>query len=668
MTGYKIDYVGQLCRTGKVESKRIGRTWFVNEDSILKHKEAASQGGNDSRISEKSKIEQVKLTEEAIPTANEFASLPIQNPTHKSDTNSQTSLPRHFHLFGEASADSMTRLLSLFIVAVLFSTILIAKENNPFPAAANLLKTTGTAVVANVSLAPVHFATVAMTSFEVAVDYDLEILSHSGDHVLNLVKWFGESYLGVVRETARIGDLFTDSPIANAPSRIFTAGTKLFGHLYQNLGANLRRDVVAIVQSDFSDKIINGPVRLSEKYVAGVWNLARLYQNLGVNFRNNLVAFGGSGVVVKYPAKFTTGFLGFFQDLSGVYQRLGSDLRFDLATYPKTAVVAVYPKVFSQSFNNFSHNFAKLYQGLGVLARVSAVVYLRSDLAATYPLALSQSVNALSQNFTNLYQNLGFDFRSRVANVGSSKFVSAMFGWPTVASNGLASAIQTVPSFYQTLGFNFRNQVGQTMGRIAKIGRGSPSVAAVSVAVATKSESQVQASSWFGNLKNSVEDLSLRVIAVLRLAKGEILEGLTAGYSDAKSLTVSGFGKVVGQVGLVFGKVVEVPTVLYRAVASILSGEYYSRLTQYLNISQQSSEMNIGGVLATKADNERRGIAVKPSVSAIADEAAKNEIRETFSDTVEVIPDETGQSGIVKPNFKSGRNSAYIYVLVPVKQ
>ncbi|MFZ2522898.1 MAG: helix-turn-helix domain-containing protein, partial [Minisyncoccia bacterium] len=38
LTGYSKDYVGQLCRGNKIEAKRIGHTWYVSEDSILKYK------------------------------------------------------------------------------------------------------------------------------------------------------------------------------------------------------------------------------------------------------------------------------------------------------------------------------------------------------------------------------------------------------------------------------------------------------------------------------------------------------------------------------------------------------------------------------------------------------------------------------------------------------
>ena len=35
ITGYTSDYVGQLWRGGKIQSRMVGRVWFVNKDSIL---------------------------------------------------------------------------------------------------------------------------------------------------------------------------------------------------------------------------------------------------------------------------------------------------------------------------------------------------------------------------------------------------------------------------------------------------------------------------------------------------------------------------------------------------------------------------------------------------------------------------------------------------------
>ncbi len=37
--GYTADYIGQLCRAGKVEAQLVGRTWYVEEKSIRSHKQ-----------------------------------------------------------------------------------------------------------------------------------------------------------------------------------------------------------------------------------------------------------------------------------------------------------------------------------------------------------------------------------------------------------------------------------------------------------------------------------------------------------------------------------------------------------------------------------------------------------------------------------------------------
>src|SRR5271155_2795244 len=38
ITGYAKDYVGQLCREGRVEARLVGRNWYVLESSIRAHR------------------------------------------------------------------------------------------------------------------------------------------------------------------------------------------------------------------------------------------------------------------------------------------------------------------------------------------------------------------------------------------------------------------------------------------------------------------------------------------------------------------------------------------------------------------------------------------------------------------------------------------------------
>lgn len=44
--GYNSDYIGQLCRKGSLQCRMVGRTWFVDEESLVNHKISA---GNSQR-------------------------------------------------------------------------------------------------------------------------------------------------------------------------------------------------------------------------------------------------------------------------------------------------------------------------------------------------------------------------------------------------------------------------------------------------------------------------------------------------------------------------------------------------------------------------------------------------------------------------------------------
>ncbi len=52
---YAQDYIGQLCRSGKLDCTMVGRSWFVTEESLLSHRENAIDGTQD-RIIRSSKI------------------------------------------------------------------------------------------------------------------------------------------------------------------------------------------------------------------------------------------------------------------------------------------------------------------------------------------------------------------------------------------------------------------------------------------------------------------------------------------------------------------------------------------------------------------------------------------------------------------------------------
>jgi len=65
-------------------------------------------------------------------------------------------------------------------------------------------------------------------------------------------------------------------------------------------------------------------------------------------------------------------------------------------------------------------------------------------------------------------------------------------------------------------------------------------------------------------------------------------------------------------------------------------------------------------------EQTQEGLIVIPSTEN--NEENKKKIKETFSDEVEVEPDETGKSGIIKPVFKRPTEQEYFYLLVPVNE
>ena len=45
ISGYTNDYIGQLCRAGKLNSERVGRAWFVDIEQLLSYKNGKKNNG-----------------------------------------------------------------------------------------------------------------------------------------------------------------------------------------------------------------------------------------------------------------------------------------------------------------------------------------------------------------------------------------------------------------------------------------------------------------------------------------------------------------------------------------------------------------------------------------------------------------------------------------------
>lgn len=71
---YTTDYIGQLCRAGKVKAKLVGRTWYVNPESIAEHKNTRyTKSSEDEKTSSASSIIKISPKRvESVPRRNNF--------------------------------------------------------------------------------------------------------------------------------------------------------------------------------------------------------------------------------------------------------------------------------------------------------------------------------------------------------------------------------------------------------------------------------------------------------------------------------------------------------------------------------------------------------------------------------------------------------------------
>ncbi len=74
---YTSDYIGQLCRSGKVEAKLVGRTWYVNPESVDGHKNGRYQKSSSTEKTSTINIkkESSRINVSAVPRGDTFKTI-----------------------------------------------------------------------------------------------------------------------------------------------------------------------------------------------------------------------------------------------------------------------------------------------------------------------------------------------------------------------------------------------------------------------------------------------------------------------------------------------------------------------------------------------------------------------------------------------------------------
>ncbi len=106
-------------------------------------------------------------------------------------------------------------------------------------------------------------------------------------------------------------------------------------------------------------------------------------------------------------------------------------------------------------------------------------------------------------------------------------------------------------------------------------------------------------------------------------------------------------------------------------ISAVVNGAH-DRLTRLNSFIAVTGEKFGRSLFWSKQEDEREdrsGFVVVPSAgSPEANAQVKEYVTNNFSDEAEVIPDETGNSGLIKPVFKNQNDQEYLYVMVPVKE
>lgn len=123
--GYAQDYIGSLVRNSKVPGKMIGRTWYVDVESLIKHKNSKSQKKNPPDLIYSEEKSHTASFTDALRLENVKTSLPLLK--YEQDTRSRfPELSKIRHIKSSTNDKRRKSILTAGLIAVVvFLAILI---------------------------------------------------------------------------------------------------------------------------------------------------------------------------------------------------------------------------------------------------------------------------------------------------------------------------------------------------------------------------------------------------------------------------------------------------------------------------------------------------------------------------------------------------------------
>jgi len=729
LTGYTMDYIGQLCRAGKLDSQMIGRVRFVEEGSLLRH-----QSGNEKRHKTKDQfqesivgffqiyrtkypIRKTTITSKPSSSTDQAVTSTVENEIKLSVKGTRSPFidleifPRDISKFQSVG--------TVFLISILFAGSYIAIKTDSFSSAGRELSYQTSTLLDTLRFRVRNTESVFQKAGLVYADTFLSMAEASKSSFASVGNGVAKVAISSALGLSRAGALalnwhlsFVDAS-SQSLSSIFSSAYQIFASVFSATGRGFVS--FAYELSNAYEQAINRVAIQTHSLAAVVMDLhdasvSRLATVLsfGVSFlpSDAIQAFPAavarSGHELGHKASVVAGdmqrkvarALDFGQSVGSTMTATatrGLSVLFNLSSQPQkqtAPVIAEAPKI-----RKFEPKSAAVMLPSDNLSIIASDLYLRLKLAQVDIFdVLNNTVSEFAAMPRHLF-SLVDDFSKRVL-LGFETSLSSV----TFSANALRNRIDLT---------------GLQLGERIRTGIGSGSVAVIRMTDSVGNRVRSVANASFGFTDSSgqkiaemlltqVESLASRVEAVGIGLSQSVNRGANLavsawqyGGSAAREEVLLAFSRsseALQKVGLnlrivldrlaldwqFYGLSLSLETRdllerlalgVYRQTVMLFSPETYRTLVAGLfPLSPGSASQPTAATLSQPSlVDGHLGIAVVSKTDRISPETVKAQIRETFSDDVEVFPDESGTAGIIKPVFNRLSDDEYIYVLVPVK-
>ncbi len=200
-----------------------------------------------------------------------------------------------------------------------------------------------------------------------------------------------------------------------------------------------------------------------------------------------------------------------------------------------------------------------------------------------------------------------------------------------------------------------------------------------------QAECEKQNRAFFLNMAGVTLALLLTFVLAPRFfVSGTLQNPLTAGVQVATVLETGFAEKIISIRSATHDATHDVrDTLAYSAQISSAVGNYFSQsfgeifrktyhtfanLDQIFYTATRKIRLAFFDTSAPVKTQSRHGIVVLPSAKdEVINDQVKQYVADSFSDETEVVPDSSGNAGVIKPVFKNQTDQEYLYVVVPIK-